>query len=273
MIDKSKRIGFIGAGNMAEAIFRGLIASEEAEPHQIVITDIRAERCAELQSELGITVQPSASDLVGNSDVVIIAVKPQSFGHLAQEIKGTTKPDQLFISILAGTTLETLERELAHEGCLSPRVVRSMPNTPALIRRGATGLTGGAHATNADVEIALQIFGAVGVAEVVDDLEAITGVTGSGPAYVFRMIEALVEAGVGQGIDREVSERLVKQMVAGAAQMAFESEHSPAELRRRVTSPGGTTAEGLKVMEDQEFPRIMSETVDASVRKARELGK
>ena len=271
----STKIGFLGAGNMAEAIIRGLLASGAAQSSQIIVMDIRDERTQLLADELGVGVVPDGRALAADVDVLVFAVKPQGLDDVVAALKEVARPGLLAVSILVGTKAEKLERGLAHDACPAPRVVRAMPNTPALIRMGATGICPGAHATDDDLETAKTIFDAVGHTEIVepDMMDVVTGLAGSGPAYIFRMIEALTEAGVKQGLTPETAERLVKQVVAGAGRMALESEHPPAELRRRVTSPGGTTAAGLQVLDQRAFLRTISETVDAAVKRSVELGK
>lgn len=268
-------VGFVGSGNMAEAMLRGLIDRAGVPAGRISISDVRAERVAELADALGVRGAASNADVLAHSDVVVLAVKPQGFAALAEELAGRLRPEHLLVSILAGTRAEKIEAAFAHPGCSRPRVVRTMPNTPALLGEGATAIAAGAHATKDDLELAVEMFSAVGAAEVVEAklMDAITGLTGSGPAYVFRMIEGLLAAAADQGVPAPVADRLVKQMVYGAALMARESEHDPAELRRRVTSPGGTTAAGLAVMDARGFVETIAQAVDAATRRSAELGK
>ncbi|MDK2972142.1 MAG: pyrroline-5-carboxylate reductase, partial [Candidatus Sumerlaeota bacterium] len=268
-------IGFIGAGNMAEALVRGLIAARTALPERILIYDVSAPRCEQLHGELGVTAVAGNRELVGRAGVVMLAVKPQNLADVLADVKGLARPEQLFVSILAGVGTERLEEGLAHDGCPSPHVVRVMPNTPALLQEGASALTGGRYATQEDLALARTFFETVGKTEIVegDQMDAITGLTGSGPAYVFRMIEAMIEAGVALGLPREKAEVLVKQTVYGAALMARDGAESPAELRRRVTSPGGTTAAGLKAMDEQGFSEIVIGAVQAAAKRSEELGR
>lgn len=274
MPSDSMTIGFLGAGNMAEAILRGLIA-RGTDPGRLAIADVRAERTTALAEELKVTVAADNAALLRQSETVILGVKPQNAGDLLRALRGEARPEQLFVSILAGTRAETLEALLAHEGCRAPRVVRVMPNTPALLGAGASAISTGTHATQEDAALARTIFEAVGVAEILPEtqMDAVTGLTGSGPAYFFRMIEAMIEAGVAQGLAREQAARLVKQTALGAARMAVESGEEPAELRRRVTSPGGTTAAGLAVLEEENFVDLILRTVDAATKRSAELGR
>ncbi len=274
-LSSTTTVGFIGAGNMAEALVRGLIAAKVLDSRQIYLADVRAERLEQLAGELAVHTCPDNLHLLGQVDIVVLAVKPQGLGDLLREIGAHARPRHLFISILAGTRTERIEAGLAHEDCPSPRVVRAMPNTPALVGAGATGLAPGAHATDDDLKTARALFEACGVAEIVapGDMDAITGLTGSGPAYIFRVIEALLEAARAQGLDAAAADRLVKQMVYGAALMARDSEFPPDELRRRVTSPNGTTAAGLAVLEAEGFGPALVNTVDAATKRSVELSQ
>ncbi len=273
MLLRNRTIGFLGAGNMAEAIMRGLIDRARIPASRIVASDVRAERLEKLRSQLEIETGSSA-DVLRKASVVIIAVKPQTFTQLSEELASEPVGEQLFVSILAGTRAAKVEAGFSR-GDSVPRVIRTMPNTPALVGEGATAVAAGKSATGEDLKLAVELFSAVGVAEVVEEemLDAVTGLTGSGPAYVFRMIEGLLEAAAQQGLPKDASTRLVKQMVYGAALLARDSEHDPAELRRRVTSPAGTTAAGLTALEEEEFTRVIAAAVDAATRRSRELGQ
>jgi pyrroline-5-carboxylate reductase len=268
-------IGFIGAGNMAEALIRGLIAARTAAANRILIYDVHEERREKLRRELEVEVASDNREVVERASVVMLAVKPQNLAALLDELEGLAKPNQLWISILAGVSTSRLEAGLAHAACPYPRVVRVMPNTPALLQEGASALTAGPHASIADLLLARVFFETVGTTELVepDQMDAITGLTGTGPAYVFRLIEALIEAGVALGLPREKVETLVKQTVYGAAHMARDSKESPQELRRRVTSPGGTTAAGMAVMDERGFEQLIRDTVATATRRSEELGR
>ncbi|MEQ8822210.1 MAG: pyrroline-5-carboxylate reductase [Sumerlaeia bacterium] len=281
-IPSERTLGFIGSGNMAEAIVRGLIAGKLVGPSRIVMADKRQDRVGELAETLRIVPASDNSDLLDRADIVVLAVKPQNLDGLIEDLGLGARPEHLFISILAGVRSETLEGALRHQGIAEPRVVRVMPNTPALYSEGAAGISAGRFARPEDVEVAQALFDAVGVTAVVSPslMDAVTGLSGSGPAYVFRMIEALIDAGVAQGIDRAESARLVKQTVYGAALMAMKAEPEEGqepgdevvELRRRVTSPGGTTERGIATLDERGFAETIGACVDAARRRSVELG-
>lgn len=279
-------LGFLGAGNMGEALARGAMAGGVVKAEDILIYDVNMERASILSVQLGAEAVSTAVELVLRSQRVVFAVKPQNMPDLLDDLSSSmdiqrTMRDRLFISICAGTTLATIERGLL--GLPSdatildtarPRVMRVMPNTPALIGAGAAAVASGRNATKDDIAFTLNFLRSVGTAEVVDEflLDAVTALSGSGPAYVYLLIEALQAAGVQQGLSPEVSRRLTLQTVYGAARMALENaDVDTAELRRRVTSPGGTTAAGLVVLAERGFTGMIAACVDAATRRGREL--
>ncbi|MBI5155014.1 pyrroline-5-carboxylate reductase [Candidatus Poribacteria bacterium] len=271
---QQRYLGFIGAGNMAEALIRGLIAAETIGPSRIFISDINRERLNHLGSELAVQVAADNRELLERCGVLVLATKPQGLARVIEELAGLTQPQHLFVSILAGTRTSRIERGLRHEGNPEPRVVRVMPNTPALLRAGAAAIAPGAHALEDDVRLARVLFESVGVAVTVEAavMDAVTGVSGSGPAYVFQMIQAMIDAARVQGIPEKEAALLVKQTVYGAAVMARNSALSPAELTRQVASPGGTTEAGLKVLSGGDFAGLVNRTIDAATKRSIELG-
>lgn len=264
-------IGFVGAGNMAEALIGGAIARGIATPGQILISDVRLERLGELSKRFGVKIAASNAELIQSCATVVFAVKPQNISELCRELGGEVPREPLYITILAGTSTARLDLLLGG----GRRVVRVMPNTPALIGRGASGYAAGAHATAADLAATRTLFEAVGIAVEVPEekLDLVTGLTGSGPAYVFLLIESLIEAGIEGGLSPEDSARMVKQMVDGAARLAIDSPKSPAELRQAVTSPKGTTAAGLEVLFDGDFPGLVRRCVARATERSKELGR
>ncbi len=270
---EGQRIGFVGGGAMAEALLGGLLAAG-VEPRALCASDPDAARRARLESRLGIGVTPDNVEVVGGSDVVVLAVKPgvvpEVLGSLGDAEIEPTRP--LWISIAAGVTLATLQAGLGG----AARVVRAMPNTPALVGAGATGLCASPQASAADLDVAKALFEGVGivwVASAEGQLDAVTGLSGSGPAYVFAFLEALIEAGIENGLPREAAERLSFQTVLGAARLAIESEKGPAELREQVSSPGGTTLAGLARLGEEGFSRAIRAAVAAATARAEELGR
>jgi len=268
-----RRIGFVGAGAMAEALARGLLASGVAAG-RLLAADPEPERRRTFAERLGIEALAENTDVLRRSDVVVLAVKPGLVPGVLSALHAAAPADALrvlWISIAAGVPLDVLASALPR----AARIVRAMPNTPALVRAGATGLAGNAAATPDDRRAALALFESVGVAwEAPDErlLDAVTGLSGSGPAYLFAFLEALIEAGAAVGLPRDAAERLAKHTVQGAARLALESERSPAELRRQVSSPGGTTLAGLARLEELGFARAVAEAVAAATRRAAELG-
>lgn len=262
---KEKTLGVIGGGNMAEALVRGVVSSGLVPAGRVVVFDILPERRA-VFSAFGCGTVDSAAE-IAHADAILLATKPQ---NLLQAVAGfPARPEQLVISIAAGVSTRTIESAL-HPGA---RVVRAMPNTPLLIGRGMTGLAGGANADVADVDAALALFSRSGDAVVVAEgqLDAVTALSGSGPAYLFRFAEALMAAGEGLGLSPDLAKRLAIGMLAGSAEMLAGDGDAP-ELRRRVTSPGGTTAAALAVFEERDFAGMVAAALAAARDRSVELG-
>jgi pyrroline-5-carboxylate reductase len=269
-MDYKSSIAFIGGGNMAEAIAGGIVQTGIVPAGSIFVSEPVPERCEYLRNSYGFNVTYDNPHAALGGGTVFIAVKPQVVSEVLKEIQEHITPKQLVISIAAGVTLETLGA-----GLPGIPVIRSMPNTPALLGAGATVIT-----TGTDVEAdmtcwAVELFHAVGTCHVLpeDLMDAVTGLSGSGPAYIFRMAEALTEAGLAVGIPVEQAGELVKQTILGAARMMTETDDTPTRLREKVTSPGGTTQAGLKSMNEAGFEEIVMEAVKAATRRAGELGK
>ncbi len=266
-----KKIAFIGGGNMAEAIIKGLLASGAAKADQILIADVSSERLEHLKKTYGIIIQKSNSDAVAQSGIVLLCVKPQVIDKVLEEIAPVADKSKLVISIAAGITIGRLEKTLTG----NPRVIRVMPNTPALVRAGAAALSAGKDVAPADMAVAQEIFGSIGRAVVVEEklMDAVTGLSGSGPAYVFMIIDALSDAGVKAGLPRALALELAAQTVYGAAKMVLETKEHPGKLRDMVTSPGGTTIEGLHALEKGKLRATLMNAVEAATARSKELGK
>jgi pyrroline-5-carboxylate reductase len=266
-----RHITFLGAGNMAAALIDGLVAAGTCQPQRITATDVRPERTQELAERHGIRTTLSNPDAVAEADVVILAIKPQVLPVVLDGIASSLRPEALVVSIAAGVSSTTIEERLP----AGTRVVRTMPNTPALVHAGATGIAPGARATKDDLALVEQLFGSVGRAVVVSEalLDAVTGVSGSGPAYVFIIIEALADGGVNMGLPRDAAYELAAQTVYGAAKLVLESGEHPARLKDRVTSPAGTTITGVHTLERGGLRRTLMDAVEAATRRANELGK
>ena len=265
-----RRIGFIGAGAMAEALAQGLLASG-LPAAALRASDPDPGRRKRFEEGLGIAAAVDNPQLVRESDLVVLAVKPQQMGAALAEVGPEDATAPLWISIAAGIPLASLAELLAP----SARIVRAMPNTPALVQAGATAFAANAGATSEDRAAARALFDVVGVsweAPAEDLLDAVTGLSGSGPAYVFVFLEALGDAGVRMGLPREAAYRLAFQTVVGAARLAIESGRHPASLKDQVTSPGGTTIAGLERLEAGGFRAAVYEAVAAATARSKELG-
>lgn len=267
------RIGFLGAGAMGEALAGGLLAAG-IPAERLRAADPAPARREAVAAALGIPVGEDNAAVVRESDVVVLAVKPAAvagvLGALRREL-GAELERPLWISIAAGVSLATLAAELPG----GARLVRAMPNTPALVRAAATATVASAGATAQDRAVARAVFESVGLAwEAPDEamLDAVTGLSGSGPAYVFVFLEALADAGVRAGLPRDAAHRLSCQTVLGAARLALESGLHPGELKDRVTSPGGTTIAGLARLEAGGLRAAVDDAVEAATRRSRELG-
>lgn len=257
---------------MGEALLKGILQSGLYSKEDIVVAEPEAERRDYLATTYAIRTEESSLSLWPQCDTVILAVKPQVMEALLQASRDQIAGGHLLITIAAGLPLSFYSDCL---GSKSRRIVRVMPNTPALVLEGASAISGNDNATAADLEKTKAIFNAVGKALVVDEsyLDAVTGLSGSGPAYVFTFIEALVDAGIKCGLPRTVAETLTLQTVIGSARLLQENGEHPAALRARVTSPGGTTISGLHVLEKAGFSGIVMDAVEAAATRSMELGK
>jgi pyrroline-5-carboxylate reductase len=266
-----KKIAFLGGGNMAEALIKGLLAAGAAKADQILVADVSSDRLEHLKKTYGIIIQKNNSDAVTQSGIVLLCVKPQIIDTVLVEIAPVADTSKLVISIAAGITIGRMEKALTG----SPRVIRVMPNTPALVRAGAAALSAGKNVGQADMAVAQEIFSSIGRAVVVEEklMDAVTGLSGSGPAYVFMIIEALADAGVKAGLPRVLSLELTAQTVLGAAKMVIDTKEHPGKLKDMVTSPGGTTIAGLYELEKGKLRATLMNAVEAATARSKELGK
>jgi pyrroline-5-carboxylate reductase len=264
------RFAFIGAGNMAEALIKGLLRAGTS-PGQITATVRRPERIVELEKAHGLVAITDNAAAAKDADVIVLCVKPQAMARVVAQIAPVVNPSKLLISIAAGVPIAAIERKLG----AGSRVVRAMPNTPALVGLGATALSGGGHATAEDVAFAQKLFDAVGITTVVDEslLDAVTGLSGRGPAYMFLVIEALSDAGVKVGLSRHVALKLAAQTVLGSARLLIETGQHPGHLKDQVTSPGGTAIVGLHTLEAGGLRTTLIDAVEAATKRAKELGE
>jgi pyrroline-5-carboxylate reductase len=265
------KIGFLGAGKMASALAKGFAAAKIASSKQIIASDVMEPARTAFAKDVGGAATDSNLEVLKFANVLILAVKPDQVASVLAEIKPLWTDKHLLISIAAGVTLAKLESALP----LKARVIRVMPNTPALVGAGAAGYALGSHANGEDGELAQKLLGAVGIAFAVKEslLDAVTGLSGSGPAYVFQIIEALSDGGVAAGLPRDVATRLAAQTLFGAAKMVLETGMHPGALKDMVTSPGGTTIEGLHEMEKGKVRGALINAVRAATEKSKKLGQ
>ncbi len=278
------KLGFIGCGKMAAALIKGVLKSGLCKPADITVSDVHAPSAEKLRAETGVTVALSNVEVVGASDVIVLAVKPGDALAAIQSVTtqqmessmrrawlgGSGKGGKLLLSIVAGLSIRSLEQAAGDK----LRIIRVMPNTPALVLAGASAFALGTQATEEDAAIAQSIFGSVGIALQVKEmlLDAVTGLSGSGPAYGYTIIEALADGGVLMGLPRELALQLAAKTVAGAAEMVLQSGLHPAVLRDQVTSPGGTTIAGIEALESGGLRAALIAAVRAATERATALG-
>lgn len=266
-------LAVIGGGAMGSAMLGGLLAAEVVERAAVTVAEVHPGHAADVAESLGVATTPSAAEAATVADVVLLAVKPQVLAEVCAQLAPVLRDDALVVSIVAGVTTTVLEEQLPLRK--GRRVVRMMPNTAALVGASVTAVAAGAFATEADVEAAERIASSVGICVRVDEtkLDAVTGVSGSGPAYVFLVAEALTDGAVSMGLSRDVATTLVHQTLAGAAALLTETGRSPADLRAQVTSPAGTTAAGLGVLERRAVRAAFADAVVAATERSVELGR
>ncbi len=265
-----QRVGFIGAGQMATALGQGFIQAGLVASEQVYAADPVEESRTRFAQFTGAAVFPDNTPVWDAADVVFLAVKPQQIGAAMAQAAGKVRKEQVVVSIAAGVRIATLQNALGD----GVRVVRVMPNTPCLVAKGACAFCLGKAATAADGQVVGQLLGAVGTAYEVEEklLDAVTGLSGSGPAFVYVVIEALSDAGVRMGLPRNVATSLAAQTVLGAAQMVLDTGEHTGVLRDRVTSPGGTTIAGLQMLEEHGLRAALMAAVEAATLRSIELG-
>ena len=262
-------LGFLGYGNMGSAILEGLIQQVVVSPKQVAIYDPAPERRIEAE-KLGVAIAESAAGLAARTDVLVLAVKPQAMGAALKDLGDSLGADALVISIAAGISIAYLQERLGTDR----RVIRVMPNTPALVKAGAAGFALSATCTEGDAQTARTIFESIGMADQVDegDIDAVTALSGSGPAYFFYMVESLVKAAVAEGLNEAVATKLAGQTLLGAGMLLRASGDSAAILREKVTSKGGTTEAALRRFGEKGFEDVIAAGVHAAAERSRELG-
>jgi pyrroline-5-carboxylate reductase len=264
-------IGLVGGGQMGESLVRGMIGAGLLNAENVTVVEPDGNRRIYLRKNYSINVTEDAAELARSSSILIFAVKPQVIGKVLEQYRDHLTDQHLIISIAAGVTIKSIETGLRENA----KVVRVMPNTPALVLEGASALSPNAKVSVDDMDAALRIFSAVGTSVQVNEslIDAVTGLSGSGPGYVFTFIEAMIDGGVLAGLPRLVAEKLVLQTVYGSAKLAMETGEAPAVLKGRVTSPGGTTITGLHVLEESGFRGAVMSAIEAATERSRELGQ
>ncbi|MBI5233232.1 MAG: pyrroline-5-carboxylate reductase [Deltaproteobacteria bacterium] len=273
----SRTIGFIGAGNMCEALVKGLIAHGNINPSVISVSDRRKERLPYMAERYNVRALSKNYEVLRQSDILFLSVKPQDFFPVLKEIAPELTPNKLVISIAAGISTTSIEKALIAWGIKTlPPVIRAMPNTPALAGEGITAITSGRGATKGHMDFAKKLLSVVGdVVEIEDEtlMDVVTGLSGSGPAYVFLFMDALAKAGIKAGIPEEQARALALKTTLGSAVLAFESKKTFQGLIKMVASPGGTTIEGLKALEGRGFEKALKQAVLAAAGRSKELSK
>jgi pyrroline-5-carboxylate reductase len=268
---KGRKVGFVGGGNMGEALIRGLVESNLVPSDAIMVTDVRAERTRQLADQYGVRPLAGNAALVTEADVVILAVKPQIMAPVLREVLPALTNRPLLISLAAGVSTPTIQSVLGKY----PRLIRVMPNTPALVLQGVTAIAKSPGLDIEDLETAQEIFTAVGKVVVLEEeqLDAVTGLSGSGPAYVAIVIESLADGGVKMGLDRATAMILATQTVLGAAALLSETGMHPGTLKDMVASPGGTTIAGIAALEEGGVRTTFIRAVERATLRSRELGR
>ena len=262
-------LGIIGCGKMGSALVKGAIKENAIDGQKVMVIDLVPELAQKLSNDIGATVAKTNDDLSKNSDAILLCVKPQDMISLTDSLT-KERSSKLFISIAAGIKIDDLEKSLKNDD----RVIRVMPNTPAMIGQGASAQSKGKNATESDTEFVSKILNAVGISIEVPEkqLDAVTGLSGSGPAYIYTVIEALADGGVLVGLPKEKALTLAAKTVIGAAKMVMKSDEHPAKLRDQVASPGGTTIAGLAALESGKLRSTLIEAVKAATKRSEELG-
>ena len=262
-------LGIIGCGKMGSALVKGAIKENAIDGQKVMVIDLVPELAQKLSNDIGATVAKTNDDLIKNADAILLCVKPQDMISLTDSFN-KERSSKLFISIAAGIKIDDLEKSLKNDD----RVIRVMPNTPAMIGQGASAQSKGKNATESDTEFVSKILNAVGISIEVPEkqLDAVTGLSGSGPAYIYTVIEALADGGVLVGLPKEKALTLAAKTVIGAAEMVMKSDEHPAKLRDQVASPGGTTIAGLAALESGKLRSTLIEAVKAATQRSEELG-
>lgn len=263
-----KKLGFIGAGNMATAMMSGIIKSGIFPPEEIILSDISQAQLDKARQSQGVCVTTDNTEVAANTEVLILAVKPQYYTDVITEIRGSIHPEQLIITIAPGQTLASLAERFGSD---TVKIIRTMPNTPAMVGAGITAVTPNTNVTPDELAYACRILGGFGLTEVIGEglMDAVVSVSGSSPAYVFMFIEAMADAAVADGMPRAQAYKFAAQAVMGSAKMVLETGKHPGELKDMVCSPAGTTIEAVRVLEEKGMRSAVFEAMKACTRKAK----
>jgi len=266
-----KKIAVVGAGHIATALVGGILKAKLVDPKSVTVARRSPEALEELKKRFGVHATADNRRAVKDADIVVVAVKPQQAAAVLEELASAIGEGQLIVSVMAGLTTSWINRKL---GKANP-VVRAMPNTPMLVDAGATPLAKGAHADDSDLELARQLFAAVGTTEIIPEslMDAVTGLSGSGPVYIYMVIEALTDGGVKMGIPRATARRLAAQTVFGAAKLVIETGKHPAILKDEVTTPGGTAIAAVHELEAKGLRNVLIDAVVTATKRSEELSK
>lgn len=265
------KIGIIGCGNMGSAIINGIINTNFIKANEVYVCDKNIDKVLELKNELGINVINNPIDLAKQIDILILAVKPNASKKILEEIEVALNKNQIFVSIMAGITINTIEKYIGED----KKIIRIMPNTPALVQEGMSAISVNKNVLKEDSNIVLELFNKLGKAEIVEEklMDIVTGISGSSPAYVFMMIEAMADAAVKGGMPRDKAYIFVSQAILGSAKMVLDTKLHPGVLKDMVTSPGGTTIEAVESLEKTGFRNSLIKAVNKATDRSKELGK
>ncbi len=269
---QDKKIGFIGSGNMAEALISGLVISEAAKPGNIICSDVREEPLLEIEKKYGVFTTTDNIEVINKSEIIVYATKPQILASVLKETAGVLDRSKLVISIAAGVPLAAIAAGVGKE----LRLIRVMPNICAFVKESATAIAAGKYVQTGDIELARAVFDSVGKTVFIKEnvlMDAFTGLSGSGPAYIFMVIDAMADAGVKMGLSRKDSLLLSAQTVMGAAKLLLETNEHPGYLKDLVTSPGGTAIAGIHTLEQGGLRTTIINAVEAATNRSTELGK
>ncbi|AXI07503.1 pyrroline-5-carboxylate reductase [Oceanobacillus zhaokaii] len=267
-----KKIAFLGAGSVAEAIISGMIRSEVVNKEQIIVTNrSNLERLEQMKNNYGVQCTTDKEEAFSYADIVMLAVKPNNVEESLESIKAYLNPNQLIVSIIAGVTTESIRSNIG----IDAGVVRVMPNTSASIGRSATAITAGEFASEQQVTLVESLFQSIGITAIVkeEDMHIVTAVSGSGPAYFYYLVEAMEKAATESGLEKEIADKLITQTILGAGEMLKQSGETAAGLRKKITSPKGTTEAGIQQLEEKKFQQIVIESLKCARDRSIELGK